>query len=89
MKKTNEFPFGIGGVVEEVYAAGGRRLDVYGPTCERTRQVAEAFERGEAPPHPDDPRAARCGPARVTTEAYRAGWDAINWSGRRKEVGQA
>ena len=53
------------------------RLDVHGPRCERTREVYAAIERGEHPRHPDDPRAARCGPAKVTTDAYRDGWDGL------------
>jgi hypothetical protein len=77
------------GLMEHVQSRedGSWRVDVHGPSCERTREVESALSRGQAPPHPDAPKAARCGPAKVTTDAYRSGWDGI--FGRKQEVGQA
>lgn len=90
MKKTDETPFGIPGVVELIGSSDGScRVQTHGPHCRRTQQVAEAVESGSEIPHPDSPHAARCGPAKITSDAYRAGWDAINWSGKKTTVGQA
>lgn len=90
MKAKDEMPFGVPGIVEHVADSNGNcRLDVHGPACERTREVAEALAKGEMPPHPDASRAARCGPAKVASDAYRAGWDAINWGGKKVPVGEA
>lgn len=77
-------------LIEQVEQPDGTtRLEVHGRDCARTAEVHDAALRGEEPPHPHSPSAARCGPAKVTSDAYRAGWDAINWGGKRKEVGQA
>ena len=66
---------------------GSVRTDLHGPTCARTREVAEAFVRGVAPP-PAGPGRPRCdGPARVTSDAYREGWDMI--FGGRQPRGEA
>lgn len=63
------------------------RVETHGAHCARTREVYEAFARGEAPRHPDHPQAARCGPAKVTTDAYRDGWDGL--FGARQPRGEA
>lgn len=75
-------------LVEDVVQADGtRHRVVHGADCERTRQVHAALRRGEQPPHPDSPQAAKCGPAQVATDAYRTGWETI--FGKDVEVGQA
>lgn len=66
---------------------GSIRTDLHGPSCARTREVAEAFVRGVAPP-PARPGRPQCdGPPRVTTDAYREGWDTI--FGGRQPRGEA
>lgn len=69
-------------------ADGSHEVDVHGPTCERTREVHQAWREGREAPPPNEGGACK-GPAKVTTEAFRRGWDAINWGGRAAVVGQA
>ena len=89
-KKIDDAACSASGVVEHVIQRDGTvRVDVHSPSCDRTRQVAEALESGVMPPHPDQPDAARCGPPQVATECYRRGWDAINWGGKKTVVGEA
>ena len=66
---------------------GACRTEVHGPSCARTREVVDALERGTEPRHPDDPAAARCGPAMVNSDAYRSNWETI--FGGRAVVGVA
>ncbi len=85
--KDDEKPVGMVDIIAQ--ADGTLEVEAHGADCARTQEVYEAFQKGEAPRHPREERAARCGPAQVATEAFRNGWDAISWSGKRQERGQA
>lgn len=64
----------------ETLADGTPALRVHGPSCSKTRAAVEGRSHREV----------ECsGPAMVNSEAYREGYDAINWGGKRAVVGQA
>lgn len=58
---------------------GTTRMRLHGPSCPKTRRVDDAFAAaGET---------RRSGPAQVSTDAYREGWETI--FGARQTRGQA
>lgn len=76
------------GLIEEVQNPDGtREVTIHGADCARTKQVYDAVRRGDEPPAPWERTAARCGPARVNSDAYRSGWETI--FGKKVEAGQA
>ncbi len=77
----------LGGITEIVERKGEVRVDHHDESCARTREVEDAINEGKPVRHPDDPQAARCGPAMVNSDAFREGWDTI--FGKKQTVGQA
>ena len=87
-EKKSELLFEIRGLIEHTHDADGAcRTESHGSNCGRTQQVREALERGEMPPPAGSYEATRCGPPRVNSDAYRAGWAMI--FGQKQTVGSA
>lgn len=67
---------------------GHQHVELHGPSCDRTIRAWEAQERGES--IEAALRGAECkGPPKVSSAAFRRGYDAINWGGKPVTVGQA
>lgn len=66
---------------------GSTRIQHHGSECARTHEVRDALNEGKMPRHPDHPKAAKCGPAMVNSEAFRTNWETI--FGKKQVVGQA
>lgn len=88
MSDDDQFRHDAPHLIEQVVGEDGKvRFQAHGSTCPRTQQVVRAMQRGEMPPHPDAPNAARCGPAMVNSDAYREGWETL--FGKKTIVGVA
>lgn len=88
MSDDNQIPKTPPAMLVELHVGpdGKSTVDVHGPTCPRTREVHRAMLEGAEPP-PRGAPGSRCGPAMVSTEAFRDGWTSI--FGQRQTTGQA